>query len=522
MKTTTLFGNYMHRSRGRCAFFSLLITCFAFPPMAKAVVPPPDGGYPGFNTAEGQNALFSLTTGSANTAVGWFSLFSNAGGSFNTATGAGSLLFNTADANTAFGAAALLFNTTGINNTAIGAAALLNNTIAEENTATGTFALSSNTEGDFNTANGAFALYFNTIGERNTAIGDSALYQNSNGNRNTAVGNAALVINTEGDDNTAIGVGALRTNTLGDENTATGVQALSSNTNGIVNTATGSRSLASNTDGTSNTATGVDALRDTTTGGGNSAHGYQALLHNDTGDYNTAIGLFALGGLTTGFSNTGLGRSAGTSVTTADHVICIGDNVSGANVSNSCYIGSIFGQTSSGGAAVFINNSGKLGTTTSSRRFKEEIKPMDKSSEAVLALKPVTFRYKKEVDSDGIPQFGLVAEDVEKVNPDLVVRDKEGKPYTVRYDQVNAMLLNEFLKEHRKNEEQEATIAQLKRDSAEQRKQIETLTAGLQKVSAQLEVSKSAPQTVLNNQSHCVTVGAGPDRRVNYPLDSRE
>jgi hypothetical protein len=125
---------------------------------------------------------------------------------------------------------------------------------------------------------------------------------------------------------------------------------------------------------------------------------------------------------------------------------------------------------------------------------------MDKSSEAVLALKPVTFRYKKEVDSDGIPQFGLVAEDVEKVNPDLVVRDKEGKPYTVRYDQVNAMLLNEFLKEHRKNEEQEATIAQLKRDSAEQRKQIETLTAGLQKVSAQLELSKSAPQTVLNNQ----------------------
>jgi len=125
---------------------------------------------------------------------------------------------------------------------------------------------------------------------------------------------------------------------------------------------------------------------------------------------------------------------------------------------------------------------------------------MDTASEALFALQPVTFRYKKEVDSDGIPQFGLVAEDVEKVNPDLVVRDKEGKPYTVRYDQVNAMLLNEFLKEHRKNEGQEATIAQLKRDSAEQRKQIETLTAGLQKVSAQLELSKSAPQTVLNNQ----------------------
>jgi hypothetical protein len=229
-----------------------------------------------------------------------------------------------------------------------------------------------------------------------------------------------------------------------------------------------------------------------TSGGGNTAHGYQALLHNDTGDYNTAIGLFALGGLTTGFSNTGLGRSAGTSVTTADHVICIGDNVSGANVSNSCYIGSIFGQTSSGGAAVFINNSGKLGTSTSSRRFKEEIKPMDKSSEAVLALQPVTFRYKKEVDSDGIPQFGLVAEDVEKVNPDLVVHDKEGKPYTVRYDQVNAMLLNEFLKEYRKNEEQETRIAR-------QQKQIEALTAGLQKVSAELELSKPALHPIVNN-----------------------
>jgi hypothetical protein len=278
------------------------------------------------------------------------------------------------------------------------------------------------------------------------------------------------------------------------------VQALSSSTNGIVNTATGSQALASNTDGTSNTATGVDALHDTTTGGGNTAHGYQALLHNDTGDYNTADGLFALGGLTTGSNNTAVGRSAGTSVTTADHVICIGANVSGANLSNSCYIGEIFGVTSSGGTAVFINSSGKLGTTTSSRRFKEDIKPMDKSSEAVLALKPVTFRYKKEVDSDGIPQFGLVAEDVEKVNPDLVARDKEGKPYTVRYDQVNAMLLNEFLKEHRKNEQQESKIEEQEAKIARQEKQIQALTAGLQKVGAQLELSKSAPQTVLNNQ----------------------
>jgi hypothetical protein len=192
-----------------------------------------------------------------------------------------------------------------------------------------------------------------------------------------------------------------------------------------------------------------------------------------------------------------LGRSAGTSVTTADHVICIGDNVSGANVSNSCYIGGIW-QQPGGSQAVYVNANGKLGALVSSRRFKDEIKPMENASEAVLALKPVTFRYKKEVDSDGIPQFGLVAEDVEKVNPDLVVRDKEGKPYTVRYDQVNAMLLNEFLKEHRKNERQESKLERQEAKIARQEKQIEALIAGLQKVSAQLEASKPAPQVVVN------------------------
>ena len=170
-------------------------------------------------------------------------------------------------------------------------------------------------------------------------------------------------------------------------------------------------------------------------------------------------------------------------------------------MSNSCFIGNIFGQTS-GGVAVLINSSGRLGTMTSSARYKEEIKPIDKASEALFALKPVTFRYKKNIDPAGTSQFGLVAEEVEKVNPDLVVRDKEGKPYSVRYEQVNAMLLNEFLKEHRKNEEQEATIAQLKTElqatTAHQQKQIEALTAGLQKVSAQLEASKPAPQVVNN------------------------
>jgi uncharacterized coiled-coil protein SlyX len=169
------------------------------------------------------------------------------------------------------------------------------------------------------------------------------------------------------------------------------------------------------------------------------------------------------------------------------------------------------------GIGVIVGTDGKLGTTTSSARFKEALKPMDKASEAILALRPVTFHYRHDLDPEGIPQFGLVAEQVEKVNPDLVARDEQGKPYSVRYEAVNAMLLNEFLKEHRKVEEQQATITQLKSADAKleatiakQQKQIQALTAGLQKVSAQLaaaspsdgglELSQPALQTVANNQ----------------------
>jgi hypothetical protein len=156
-----------------------------------------------------------------------------------------------------------------------------------------------------------------------------------------------------------------------------------------------------------------------------------------------------------------------------------------------------------GGVGVVVGTNGKLGTVVSSEKFKEAIKPMNKTSEAIFSLKPVTFRYKKELDPDVIPQFGLVAEEVEKVNPALVARDAEGKPYTVRYEAVNAMLLNEFLKAHRKVEEQEATIVQLKKDfqatATRQQKQIEALTVGLQKVSAQVEMSRPAPQTVVDS-----------------------
>jgi uncharacterized coiled-coil protein SlyX len=265
-----------------------------------------------------------------------------------------------------------------------------------------------------------------------------------------------------------------------------------------------------------NTATGDYALFSLTTGARNTAIGGDfVLFSNTTGSFNTAIGVDALDFNATGSSNIALGAFAGSNVTTAGNVICIG--ALGANTDNSCYIGQIFGATSTGGTAVFINASGKLGTATSSQRFKEQIKPMEQASEALYALKPVTFRYQKGIDPQGIPQFGLVAEDVEAVNPHLVVRDKEGKPYTVRYEAVNAMLLNEFLKEHRKVQEQDAVIAQVRSNAAKQeatiarqQKQIDALTAGLQKVSAQvaaaspsrggLEASEAAPQVVNNDQ----------------------
>jgi hypothetical protein len=420
------------------------LTFFVILPKGYAVSPPPDGGYPGGNTAEGASALLSRTTGLYNTAVGIYSVLSLADGSFCTGIGAGALLSNTADQNTATGAGALLSNTTGGFNTANGTFALFNNTTGEENTATGGNALFSNTAGSSNTAHGFTALDFNTTGSFNTAVGTAALVLNTAGNRNTATGFQALFLSSTANDNTAYGYQALSDNQFGGQNTAVGSGALL------------------NTTGAENTAVGANALFSST-----------------------------------GSGNTALGENAGGAVMTASNVICIG--AAGADVDNSCFIGNIFNQSSPSGTAVFVNSDGKLGTTVSSRRFKDDIKPMDKTSEAILALKPVTFRYKKEFDPTGLAQFGLVAEDVEKVNPDLVVRDKEGKPYSVRYDQVNAMLLNEFLKEHRTVQEQQATTAELRSMVTQQQKEIQGLTAGLQKVNAQLEAGKPMPQVVAKN-----------------------
>jgi trimeric autotransporter adhesin len=394
------------------------LVCFALVQNTQAVSPPPDGAYPGNNTAEGQNALFSLTSGVDNTAVGFQALFRNTTGSDNTATGA----------------KALQSNTTGIRNSAFG----------------------------------KYALFFNSDGVENTAVGFEALYRNG----------------------------------LGAANTATGGEALFSNISGQSNTAEGYLALFSNTNGDGNTAIGDEALFSNTTGSGNTAIGFSALDSNTTGDSNIAIGVNASFNVSTGNDNIAIGTLAGTNVTAVDNVICIGSFVSGANRTNSCYIGNIW-QRPGGSQAVYVNAAGKLGAQVSSRRFKDDIKPMEETSEVIYRLKPVSFRYKPEIEPTRLLGFGLIAEDVEKINPDLVARDKEGKPYTVRYDAVNAMLLNEFLKEHRTVQELRSTVQKQQNDFqsklAQQQKQIEALTAGVQKVSAELELSKRAPETVSNN-----------------------
>jgi hypothetical protein len=412
--TTPLARDSISRSPSRYGLFliPLVLAVLALSSTTQAQLsPPPDGGYAGDNTAEGTDALFSLTTGTENTAIGFDALFSN-------------------------------------------------------------------TTGDSNTATGSIALSTNTTGVRNTANGFAALNSNTTGERNTATGRAAMTFNT-----------------TGNNNTADGHDALFSNTTAIRNTATGSFALFSNTTGPNNTALGYFALFSNATGNSNTACGYDALLNNTTGIGNIALGNFAGANLTTGDQNIDIGNVG---VAAEANTIRIGTQGTQTNA----YLAGIYQTNIARGLVVKVDSDGHLGTVGSSERFKDEIKPMDKASEVILALKPVTFHYKKELDPEGTPQFGLVAEEVEKVNPDLVARDDKGQIYTVRYDAVNAMLLNEFLKEHRKVQEQEATIAQLKKDFratvAQLTTRLDEQAAQIQKVSARLETSKATPQVVNN------------------------
>jgi uncharacterized coiled-coil protein SlyX len=326
----------------------------------------------------------------------------------------------------------------------MGGAALLSNT-GSENTATGCSALFSNINADNNTADGAFALFFNTTGDNNTAVGNRALESNIDGSGHTAVGSQTLFSNRHAGDNTAVGDSAL----FLDDSSGLGI--------GAHNTAVGNLALTSNIDGGLNTGIGDQALMNST-----------------------------------GTGNTALGASAGGAVTTANGVICIGS--AGADVSNTAWIGNVFGVTTVSGttAPVIVSDTGQLGTVVSSERFKKDINPMDRTSEDILSLRPVTFHYKS--DAKGTPQFGLIAEEVAKVNPALVLPDKEGKPYTVRYDAVNAMLLNEFLKEHRKVQELEANDVQQQNAIKALTAMVKEQAAQIQKVSAQLELKKSCTE----------------------------
>ena len=430
----------------------LVLAGFALLPRAQAETQAqavtPQLALPGFNTADGFNALDSLTTGTFNSA---------------------------------FGALTLEDNTTGSHNTALGGQALRNN------------------NGSFNTAVGEIALVFNTTGGQNMALGQGALASNTTGSNNVAMGFQALNANQVTSGNVGVGFQALRVNTGGTDNVAVGFQALVSNQSGTDNTATGSLALVSNTTGDSNAAYGAAALADNIGGNGNAAFGFAALESNTSGGFNTAVGTQA-GGNITGTLNIDIGTSvlgvAGENTTTRIGL------ATGASKQTACFIGGIAGVTPTGGTqTVIINANGQLGSVASSRRFKTDIKPMDKTSDAILALKPVTFHYKNDTAT---PQFGLIAEEVAQVNPDLIVRDEKGEIYSVRYEAVNAMLLNEFLKEHKKVEELkndfQATVARQQKEIQALTAQLKEQAAQIQKVSAQIEMSRPAPQIAVSDQ----------------------
>ena len=337
----------------------------------------------------------------------------------------------------------------GLHNTAFGYNVLTNNTTASGNSALGAYALTSNITGDYNTADGYNAFFSNTTGNRGVAVGSSALYANTTGSYNDAVGDSALISNTTGSYNAGFGAAALYSNTTGNYNSAAG----------------------------------DFGLYDNTTGGYNNAQGYGALRHNTTGNYNAAMGVYALFTNTAGSNNVAMGQLAGYYVigsnnieignkgTAADNAVI---RIGTPGTQTTTYIAGVSGVNVTGGAAVVVNASGQLGVMSSSLRYKEDIRSMGNSSDRLLALRPVTFRYKKADENGQKPeQYGLIAEEVAKVMPELVVYNQKGQPETVAYQTLAPLLLNEVQREHRQVEIQARQLAALKAQVAK----VDTLQA---------------------------------------------
>jgi trimeric autotransporter adhesin len=451
------------------------------------------------NTAIGASALQSNTNGARNSAFGHAALAANTSGSGNTAVGRSALSANTTGtSNTAVGTAALTDNTAGQANIAVGSLALTHNTTGQVNTALGTLTLGNNTTGSDNTAVGGLALLSNTTGVSNAAVGSNALSANTTASFNTAIGSNALAVNTIGTSNTAVGSNALAANTLANGNTALGRLALAAATTGGSNTAVGSSALAANTTGFSNIAVGVAALDANTTGIGNIAVGVGALGNNTSGNTNAALGIDALQANTNGENNTALGRQSLFTNSTGDNNIAVGYAAGGnpTNPDNSIFIGNLglaadtttikigtqdtqtttfvagirgVTTTANDAVAVLIDSNGQLGTGNSSRRYKDDIETMADVSALLARLRPVTFRYKAPYANGGKPiQYGLIAEEVADVFPDLAVF-KDGVPETVKYHLLPSFLLAGYQAQQRtiaaqtdKIEGQAGEIADLK------------------------------------------------------------
>lgn len=399
----------------------------------------------GNNTASGARALFSNTTGTANTAAGYEALYTNTTGNGNTAYGYNVLASNNGYYNAAAGYDALGSNTSGSENTAFGSYALDSNVSGDNNTAIGSSALNANTTGYANSASGYDALASNTIGFNNTASGYAALGSNKSGSNNTASGYDALQSNVSGSNNTASGYGALGSNSTGTYNTASGYEALYGDTGGVQNTAVGADTLLDNKNGEFNTAVGVGALK-----------------KSANGKYNVGLGWDAGSALTGGSNNVEIGSPG---VAADSGVIRIGTITNTTSTQSAAYIAGIYGvKTGTAGMAVVIDSSGQLGTVSSSIRYKEDIQSLANEGERLLKLRPVSFRYKKADALGEKPiQYGLIAEEVAKVYPELVVRNRAtGRIDGVRYDELAPILLKQVQRQTTDIRDLRQQIAELK------------------------------------------------------------